>query len=93
MRFIINSIGFHVLMLLLFTIIYYNLPHGHLVNQNSEQNVQLLDLFNLSTTIQAGVGMSSIIPTTALAQSIIIFQQLMLIVGNVSILHYLLYYL
>jgi len=72
---------------------YYSLPRGHLVNQNSEQNVQLLDVFNLSTTIQAGVGMSSIIPATALAQTIIICQQLMLIVGNVSILHHLLYYL
>jgi hypothetical protein len=94
MKFIINSLGFHIIALLLFAFIYYSLPNGHFIlPPDLKRDLLLLDFFNLSTTIQAGVGLTQIIPATPLAQTVMSCQQLMLIVGNVSILHHLLNYI
>jgi hypothetical protein len=94
MKFIINSVGFHILALLLFALIYYSLPNGHFIlPPDAKRDLFLLDFFNLSTTIQAGVGITQIIPATSLAQTVMSCQQLILIIGNVSILNHLIYYL
>jgi len=94
MKFIINSVGFHILTLLIFALIYYSLPIGHFTLQPHEKrDLFLLDFFNLSTTIQAGVGITQIVPVTVIAQTVMSCQQLILIIGNVSILNHLINYL
>ena len=91
---LINSVGFHILTLILFALIYYLLPNGHFIlPPDSKRDLFLLDFFNLSTTIQAGVGITQIIPATSLAQTVMSCQQLILIIGNVSVLHYIISYL
>ena len=87
MRILLNSVGFHVFSLILFTFIYYSLPSGNFTIPNKNKQLLLLDYFNLSTTIQAGVGITQIIPITYLAQTTMSAQQLLLIIGNVTIVY------
>jgi len=88
MRILVNSLVFHLLCLLLFAFIYYMLPVGNFHIPNKNKQLLLLDYFNLSTTIQAGVGITQIQPTSYLAQTIMSLQQILLITGNLTILYH-----
>ena len=93
MRFLLNSIGVQVIILIFFTLLYYSLPTGHFKQDDIIKELTIFDCFNLSTTIQAGVGLIQIVPVTPIAQSTMTLQQLFLIIGNISILNNLIYYL
>lgn len=88
MRILLNSLVFHLICLIIFTFIYYSLPTGNFRMPNNSKELLLLDYFNLSTTIQAGVGITQIIPTTYLSQTLMSLQQLLLITGNITILYH-----
>jgi hypothetical protein len=87
MRILLNSVAFHLFCLIIFAFIYYLLPIGNFKIQNQNKELLLLDFFNLSTTIQAGVGITQITPVTYLAQTIMSGQQFLLIIGNVTIFY------
>lgn len=89
MRIILNSLIFHLTSLTIFMFIYYSLPIGNFRIPNSNKDLLLLDFFNLSTTVQAGVGITQILPTTYLAQTLMSVQQMLLITGNITILYHL----
>ena len=58
------------------------------VIEDNNKELLLLDYFNLSTTIQAGVGITQIIPSTYLSQTLMSVQQILLITGNLTILYH-----
>ena len=88
MRILVNSLVFHMLCLIIFSLIYYSLPVGNFHIPNNNKELLLLDYFNLSTTIQAGVGITQIIPSTYLSQTLMSVQQILLITGNLTILYH-----
>jgi hypothetical protein len=92
MRILINSVVFHLISLVVFSFIYYALPAGNFTIPNKNK-LLLLDCFNLSTTIQAGVGITQVTPVTYLAQTTMSLQQLLLITGNVTMVYYLIHFL
>ena len=55
-------------------------------DKNDEPSV--LDIFNLAVTIQTSVGVPLVYPITPLAKSITIIQQILLIFGNLFIIHF-----
>ena len=93
MKFVIITLFTHFFLIILFTTIYYAIPLDNFetMNGKSPKNLELMDFFGLSTTIQAGVGITNVNARTDFAKGLISFQQILLIAGNIGILHYILH--
>jgi hypothetical protein len=87
MKIAIRTVCFHLLCILIFGIIYYNIQYQFQYN-GKEERKSLLDYILLSTTIQAGVGFSHIYPNTNISKSIMILQQIMMIMTHVFTLYF-----
>ena len=87
MKIAIRTVLFHFLCILIFGIIYYNIQYQFQYN-GKEERKSLLDYILLSTTIQAGVGFSHIYPNTNISKSIMILQQIMMIMTHVFTLYF-----
>jgi hypothetical protein len=87
MKIAIRTVCFHILCILIFGIIYYNIQYQFQYN-GKEERKSLLDYILLSTTIQAGVGFSHIYPNTNISKSIMILQQIMMIMTHVFTLYF-----
>jgi hypothetical protein len=88
MKLLKSAFAFHFLTVVIFAIIYYSISSEHFVSiSGSKTPLTFIDYFNLSITIQASVGLSSILPSTNLAKTLTIIQQCTLLLGNVSILY------
>jgi hypothetical protein len=77
----------HICTIVFFSWIYFVFK-SHFVNTLSHTEVRYMDCIGLSATIQAGVGLTSISPTTLLGKMIVLVQQLMMI-GFVLLTFYL----
>ena len=85
MKIVFRTVVFHLLCIIVFSFLYFH-------NENDFQvpiskNVSYLDYFLLSTTIQAGVGISSIYPITSYGKIIMIVQQIIMILTHVFTLY------
>ena len=85
MRLAIKTIVFHFLCILLFTLLYFYWQDNFNTQQKDE--FTMLDSFFLSTTIQAGVGLSDIYPISFYGKLIMIIQQLCMIMTHVFTLY------
>jgi len=85
MKIVIRTVFFHFLCILVFAIFYYNLKKDFVSKIGENKNV--LDYLFLSTTIQAGVGMSDIYPTSFYSKLLMICQQLIMIMTHVFTLY------
>ena len=80
------SILFHFLCIFIFALFYYYFKdHFHREQKNEEFTI--LDYFLLSTTIQAGVGISDIYPISFYGKVIMILQQILMIMTHVVTLY------
>lgn len=77
MKLVIRTVFFHLCCIVLFTGIYYYLRSDF--NIPGENDVTVIDCTLLSTTIQAGVGVSNVTPLTNLTKIVMSIQQVMLI--------------
>lgn len=87
MKIVIRTVFFHFLCILVFAIFYYNFK-DHYYHNIEELRETFLDYFLLSTTIQAGVGISDIYPITISGKIIMIIQQIMMIMTHVFTLYF-----
>jgi hypothetical protein len=88
-KLLISSFAVQLLAIGLFTIIYSSLPTNAFVYVNNKKgNPNLIDFFNLSTTTQAGVGLSNLLPNTELALLTMTLQQIIMIAKNIVILYF-----
>jgi hypothetical protein len=71
----------------MFGVIYYNIQ-SQFQHKSVQERQSLLDYILLSTTIQAGVGFSHIYPNTSIAKSMMILQQIMMIMTQVFTLYF-----
>jgi len=85
MKIVFRTVCFHLLCIIVFSFLYFHNKDGFqsLVNKN----VSYLDYFLLSTTIQAGVGISSIYPIYSYGKIIMILQQFIMILTHVFTLY------
>jgi hypothetical protein len=81
MKFIIYNFS----MIVLFFIVYLLLIDQLATSRSGD--IGVLDVFNLSVTIQTAIGITLIYPTAILPKIAIILQQLFLIFGNLLIFH------
>jgi hypothetical protein len=86
MKIVIRTVFFHFLCILVFAIFYYNFK-GHFQHNVKNEDYTLLDYILLSTTIQAGVGISNIYPVSFYGKILMIMQQLIMIMTHVFTLY------
>jgi hypothetical protein len=70
----------------MFTLLYFLLT-DHFDKMSNEKHPELIDYFFLGTTIQSGVGYTSLTPITALAKFVMILQQMFMLSINVFLLY------
>lgn len=87
MKIAIRTVCFHFICILIFGIIYYNI-HSQFENKGGQERQSVLDYLLLSTTIQAGVGISDIYPNTTVSKIILILQQLIMIMTHVFTIYF-----
>jgi len=85
MKIVIRTVFFHFLCILVFAIFYYIFKKDF--ESNIGENKNMLDYLFLSTTIQAGVGMSDIYPISFYGKLLMISQQLIMIMTHVFTLY------
>jgi hypothetical protein len=91
MKVVIASFIFHLLSILLFTVIYFFLE-SHFIRDkiykiNKNNKPEVIDCLFLAVTIQCGVGYSDLYPVTNLAKSMLIIQQFAMISMNILLLY------
>ena len=79
---------FNILMISVFTFIYYNMREGFSKTREDIEG-NLIDYFSLSTTLQSTVGLTDVLPTTNSTKLIVNFQQILSIGGFAVLLYYL----
>jgi len=99
MKIVIRTVVFHVLCILLFALLYSTFAQDfgslddELYKENSNRNRRkekrgFLDFLLLSTTIQAGVGISEFFPSSSFTKIIMIIQQMIMISTHVFTLYF-----
>ena len=86
MKRVLQTVVFHFIFIVLFTLLYFYLS-DHFDKMSNEKQPELIDYFFLGTTIQAGVGYTSLTPITPLAKFIMILQQFCMLSTNVFLLY------
>jgi hypothetical protein len=86
MKKVFQTIIFHFTCIVIFTLIYY-IFSSHFEKMSNEKKPELIDYFFLGTTIQSGVGYTSLTPITPLAKFIMMIQQFLMLSVNVFLLY------
>jgi len=81
MKIAIRTVLFHILCILVFALFYFYFQDQF--QHQFKDKFDFLDYLLLSTTIQAGVGISDIYPISVYAKLIMIIQQVTLIMTHV----------
>jgi hypothetical protein len=87
MKIAIRTVFFHFLCILIFGFIYYRI-HSQFEHKGEQERETFLDYILLSTTIQAGVGITKVNPNTNFAKITLILQQLLMIMTHVFTLYF-----
>ena len=85
MKLVFRTVFFHILCILLFSVLYYCFKDDF--QPHVKEEFTILDYIFLSTTIQAGVGMTDIYPINFNGKLVMIIQQLVLIMTHVFTLY------
>jgi hypothetical protein len=93
LQILIKGIFFHIACLAIFTLIYFIIYENEFENVIEENKKRLskmdklVDCFYFSTTVEAGVGLTSLQPITYLAKVLVCIQQFCMIFGNIFIFY------
>lgn len=86
MKLVIRALIFHILCIIVFAIIYTSLNEGfHIMETHDKKG--FLDFILLSTTIQAGVGISDLYPLSYYSKIAVIIQQMLMLFTHVITLY------
>jgi len=81
MKIVIRTVFFHFLCIILFGILYFYLKDDF--EEKEKVDLEIIDYVLLSTTIQAGVGVSELYPTNFYGKLTMIIQQIIMICTHV----------
>jgi hypothetical protein len=89
MKLVIRTLIFHLFCIIVFAYLYLYLS-DHFHGDNEEKNKRYssyLDFFLLSTTIQAGVGISDLFPISNYSKIAVIIQQFLMLMTHIITLY------
>lgn len=81
---------FKIFVLLLFFIIYW--VYNEQINKPQDQQINVIDYFMLSTTIEAGVGVTNLSPKTNFMKIIFTLHQISMICSYIFVFYIFSYY-
>lgn len=85
MKLLIRSFVVHILCIIVFALIYSNISEEfHFMDKD---NKSFVDYILLSTTIQAGVGISQLYPLSLYSKIVLITQQLLMLFTHIITLY------
>jgi hypothetical protein len=90
MKLVIRTVVFHIICIICFAVIYLYLSDHFDSNNEDNKNrtyTTFTDFILLSTTIQAGVGISDLFPISFYSKIALIIQQFMMILTHVITLY------
>ena len=87
MKLLFRTLAFHLLCIILFTLLYQKFSTHFANNDGNHTYNSLLDFVLLSTTIQAGVGVSDLYPITDISKIVMIVQQLLMLSAHIFTLY------
>jgi hypothetical protein len=91
MKLVFRTLFFHILCIIIFAFLYYKFREDFKEEKEettAEKNkITIIDSILLSTTIQAGVGISNIYPQNFYGKIILIIQQMILIMTHLITLY------
>jgi hypothetical protein len=85
MKLVIRTFIFHILCILIFALIYSNVSEEFHIME--EDRKTFVDFLLLSTTIQAGVGISDLYPLSYYSKLVVIIQQMLMLFTHVITLY------
>jgi hypothetical protein len=85
MKIVIRTVFFHFLCVAGFGMIYFYLKDDF--SETQDDNLQIIDCLLLSTTIQTGVGVSDLYPTSFYGKLTMIIQQLLMLCTHIFTLY------
>ena len=85
MKIVIRTVVFHIFCIIFFAFLYANLS-GQLHIQDNDK-LRFIDFLLLSTTIQAGVGISQLYPLSYYSKIVVIVQQMLMLFTHVITLY------
>jgi hypothetical protein len=87
MKIIIRTVLFHILCIIVFSFIYLLLSEDFENQIGKNRYNSLIDFISLSTTIQAGVGISDLLPINYYGKLAVTVQQIILILSHIITLY------
>ena len=87
MKLVIRTLVFHFLCIILFALMYMFFSEHFESDDDNKKYTTIMDFFLLSTTIQAGVGISDLYPITFYSKIVMIIQQFLVISAHVFTLY------
>ena len=87
MKIVIRTLVFHFLCIVLFALMYMFFARHFESGVENKKYSTIMDFFLLSTTIQAGVGISDLYPITFYSKIVMIIQQFLVISAHVFTLY------
>jgi len=85
MKIVIRTVFFHFSCIVGFGMLYFYLKDDFI--ENEEDKLEIIDYMLLSTTIQAGVGVSDLYPTSFYGKLTMIIQQLLMLCTHIFTLY------
>ena len=85
MKIVIRTVFFHFSCIVGFGMLYFYLKDDFL--ENEEDKLEIIDYMLLSTTIQAGVGISDLYPTNFYGKLTMIIQQILMLCTHIFTLY------
>ena len=83
MKNFIRTVLFHFLCIIIFSIVYLNLENNFKKDNTHDKDQTFIDFVLLSTTIQAGVGISDLYPVSIYGKLAVLLQQLIMLCTHV----------
>lgn len=83
MKLFVRTVVFHFICIAIFAVIYVQLGDSFQIKEGGNKNLGFIDYLLLSTTIQAGVGLSDIYPVTLFSKLMFILQQVIMLCTHV----------
>ena len=81
MNLLIRTFIFHILCIITFALIYFNISEEFSIIEKDKNT--FVDFLLLSTTIQAGVGITDLYPSSYYSKVLVIIQQILMLLTNI----------
>ena len=87
MKLVIRTFVFHVLCIIVFTYLYLYLAEHFKEITDTKIDKTFIDFLLLSSTIQAGVGISELLPITYYSKITVVIQQILMLFTHIITLY------